>query len=148
MICSCLCACTLSHGCLLAHDECFQDTTTTVSPQSSPSPQIQVSLVNLYPSPPPLAVPKQIFSIVRWVFVPALVAAHHYTTVFNDVVVFLVMAVFAFSNGYTCSLAMMFAPAKVHPHERETAGLLLTLCLQLGIFGGSVFALALQAVFE
>jgi len=51
------------------------------------------------------------------------------------------MTLFAFSNGYFGTLAMMFGPIEVLPHEKEMAGNIMTFFLILGIFIGSHLSL-------
>lgn len=46
------------------------------------------------------------------------------------------------SNGYLTALAIMFGPARAATDEKETAGFMLSLMLNLGIMAGSQLALA------
>jgi equilibrative nucleoside transporter 1/2/3 len=59
----------------------------------------------------------------------------------GDPFAFGVMVVFAFTNGYFASLGMMHGPGGVEPEERQSAGFLMTLFLQAGIFTGSQVSL-------
>jgi equilibrative nucleoside transporter 1/2/3 len=54
------------------------------------------------------------------------------------------MVLFATSNGFTGTLAMMFGPSVVEDHERPTAGYLMSLYLNSGIFAGVLFALVVN----
>lgn len=58
-----------------------------------------------------------------------------------DAVSFILMAVFAISNGYMGTLAMMFGPTNADSHEKEKAGLIMSFALNFGIFCGVHFAL-------
>lgn len=46
------------------------------------------------------------------------------------------MIVFAISNGYLASVGMMSGPQRVSDHQKETAGTVMMVFLQLGIFLG------------
>jgi MFS family permease len=54
---------------------------------------------------------------------------------------FVIMIFFAFTNGYCGTLAMMFAPDCVEVHEKNIAGMMMSVFLQLGIFSAVLFAL-------
>jgi Nucleoside transporter len=54
---------------------------------------------------------------------------------------YLFMAVFALTNGYCGTLAMMFAPDCVEDHEKESAGAIMGFMLNLGIFVAAHLAL-------
>ena len=54
---------------------------------------------------------------------------------------FVIMVFFALSNGYFGTLAMMFGPNTVDDHEKDTAGMIMSVFLQLGIFSAVLFAL-------
>lgn len=62
----------------------------------------------------------------------------------NDVVALLAMMAFAFTNGYFSSLSMMSGPQSVGVQDREKAGLIMTLLLQLGILIGSQASFAFK----
>lgn len=47
---------------------------------------------------------------------------------------YLFMALFAFTNGYCGTLAMMYGPTRVDDNEKETAGAIMGFMLNLGIF--------------
>ncbi|KAG2394231.1 hypothetical protein C9374_003995 [Naegleria lovaniensis] len=64
----------------------------------------------------------------------------------NDAIPLLTMAFFSLSNGYLCSLCMMFAPQQVDSHEREMAGTMMTFFLLLGISLGSCIGLLFSFV--
>ena len=61
----------------------------------------------------------------------------------NDIVNFATMVVFATSNGYFASLAMMEGPTKVPAKDKERAGFLMALALQGGILTGTLVSQAL-----
>jgi equilibrative nucleoside transporter 1/2/3 len=54
---------------------------------------------------------------------------------------FVIMTFFALTNGYFGTLAMMFAPRFVDDHEKNVAGMIMSVFLQLGIFSAVLFAL-------
>lgn len=53
----------------------------------------------------------------------------------------IIMIVFAFTNGYFSTIAMIFGPAPTAPDERETASTIMSFGLNFGIFCASFFAL-------
>ena len=53
---------------------------------------------------------------------------------------YLFMALFAWTNGYCGTLAMMFGPTRVEDHEKETAGAIMSFALNLGIWAAVQFA--------
>jgi len=59
----------------------------------------------------------------------------------SDVYAYIIMAVFAFTNGYLGTLAMMYGPTNASHHEKEVAGFIMTFSLNFGIFCGVHFAL-------
>lgn len=86
-------------------------------------------------------------SVARAITIPAFVgAALRWAGWMDDTYVSVVMALFAITNGYFASLAMMQGPASVPPREREAAGFVMSLFLQAGIFAGSQVALVIQRV--
>jgi equilibrative nucleoside transporter 1/2/3 len=56
---------------------------------------------------------------------------------------YVIMVFFAVTNGYCGTLAMMYGPANVLPHEKNLAGMIMSVFLQLGIFMAVLFALFL-----
>ena len=60
----------------------------------------------------------------------------------GDVAALVIMVVFALTNGWLASLAMMQGPQVVREKDREAAGVLLSFWLQAGILVGSTAALA------
>ena len=60
----------------------------------------------------------------------------------GDVAALVIMIVFALTNGWLASLAMMQGPQVVREKDREAAGVLLSFWLQAGILVGSTAALA------
>lgn len=86
-------------------------------------------------------------SLVRLITIPAFIgAALSWGRWMDDTYVSVVMALFALTNGYFASLGMMQGPASVAPTERESAGFVMSLFLQAGIFAGSQVALIIQKV--
>jgi len=62
--------------------------------------------------------------------------------VFHDnYIVYILMAVFAITNGYLSTLGMMFGPVKVDMYEKQEAGFIMSFALNFGIFCGVHFAL-------
>merc|ERR1740117_1572156 len=64
----------------------------------------------------------------------------------NALLQYVLMAVFAFSNGYTSTLSMMLGANQkgVRKEEQEAAGAIMSLLLVFGIFSGSLLALPTQ----
>ena len=56
------------------------------------------------------------------------------------------MALFAVSNGYVATLAMMAGPSCVQPAEMEVAGAAMVLCLCLGLLTGSILSFAVLEI--
>jgi solute carrier family 29 (equilibrative nucleoside transporter), member 1/2/3 len=84
-------------------------------------------------------------SVARLALIPAFIgAALSWAGWMSDVYAFIVMMVFATTNGYFASLAMMQGPMGVGETEREAAGFVMSLFLQFGIFSGSQIAMGLQ----
>jgi equilibrative nucleoside transporter 1/2/3 len=54
---------------------------------------------------------------------------------------FVIMALFALTNGYFGTLSMMFGPNCVEDNEKNIAGMIMSVFLQLGIFSAVLFAL-------
>lgn len=80
-------------------------------------------------------------SLARFIFTPLFLIN---PSVPSDVYIFIVMAIFAASNGYFASIAMMEAPSYVLESEREHAGFAMSCFLNLGIFLGSHLALIIK----
>ncbi|CAJ1431142.1 unnamed protein product [Effrenium voratum] len=86
---------------------------------------------------------------LRVLFIPAFMALQRcpnsIAAPWQDYLAFLTMALFAASNGWCSTLAMMYGPSQVkHPDEQHRAGVIMELGLILGIFAGSVLALLTQ----
>jgi Nucleoside transporter len=64
----------------------------------------------------------------------------------SDIFPYAFLIVFSMSNGYLASLCMMYAPSIVDDDDRESAGYIMSLCLQTGILLGSNIALAMHAL--
>ena len=56
---------------------------------------------------------------------------------------YIMMAVFAVTNGYCGTLSLMYGPQRVSEHERELAGLIMSFCLNFGIFIACNFSMLL-----
>jgi len=85
--------------------------------------------------------------LARFALAPALLAAARGsmpTAAGGDALALCATAALGLSNGYLTSLSFMYAPAHVRPEQRETAGFLLSLCLNVGLAVGSQLALALR----
>ncbi|KAL3997023.1 hypothetical protein ACER0C_009679 [Sarotherodon galilaeus] len=90
--------------------------------------------------------PAAVFS--RLVFIPLLMLCNvqdsKLTAVFShDCAFVVIMALFAFSNGYLASLCMAYAPQLVRCKDCETAGSLMTFFLVLGLAVGASFSFLL-----
>lgn len=78
-----------------------------------------------------------VMCLVRFIFFPLFsfcISPHYFTA---DWIPLLIGAAFAYSNGLFSTWVMMIAPTTVEVHERETAGLVMSFMLNLGIFCGS-----------
>ncbi len=62
----------------------------------------------------------------------------------SDIAAYILVAGFAWSNGYFASLAMMYGPAAVEAHEREATGYIMSFALNGGILLGSMIGLVLN----
>ncbi|KYQ93369.1 equilibrative nucleoside transporter (ENT) family protein [Tieghemostelium lacteum] len=58
----------------------------------------------------------------------------------SDAWYFIFMFIFALSNGYCGTLAMMFGPSKADEHEKEITGIVMSFCLNFGIWISTHFA--------
>lgn len=90
--------------------------------------------------------PAVVFS--RLVFIPLVMLCNvqdsKLTAVFrHDCAFVVIMALFAFSNGYLASLCMAYAPQLVRCKDCETAGSLMTFFLVLGLAVGASFSFLL-----
>ena len=86
---------------------------------------------------------------MRCIFIPVFMLLQRYPNSlpapWQDYASFLAMALFAASNGWCSTLAMIYGPQQVqHPSEQHRAGVIMELGLILGIFAGSVLALLTQ----
>lgn len=86
---------------------------------------------------------------LRLLFLPTFILLQRYPNMFpspsQDIVAFLAMALFAASNGWCATLAMMYGPQQVQvAHEQHTVGIIMELALIIGIFAGSLLALLTQ----
>jgi hypothetical protein len=83
-------------------------------------------------------------SLLRVLLFPAFLLCVHPRVFTWSLAPLVLTAVFAASNGYFASLAMMFAPQTVDDEDKESAGSIMSLCLNLGILLGSTIALLLH----
>ncbi|CAE7361445.1 ENT3 [Symbiodinium sp. CCMP2456] len=86
---------------------------------------------------------------LRLAFIPAFMLLQRrpnsIAAPWQDLLAFAVMALFALTNGWCSTLAMIYGPQQVtHPAEQHRAGVIMELGLILGIFAGSVLALLTQ----
>lgn len=87
--------------------------------------------------------------LLRCTFVPSFMLLQRFPDVLpapsQDYVAFTIMALFAVSNGWCSTNAMIHGPQQVeHPAEQHRAGIVLELGLILGILVGSVLAMLTQ----
>lgn len=68
-------------------------------------------------------------------------AMNQWTSFFGDAVYLILNTIFAFSNGLLNALSFRYTPAKCEPHEKSTAGTMLSFVLSAGIMIGSTLAL-------
>lgn len=90
-----------------------------------------------------------VLSLLRAAFVPAFIlvqrgSSQHWAQ--EAWIQILLMALFAFSNGYVSTLSMMLGPSQkgVAKEEQETVGVMMSLSLVFGILLGSFVALPTQ----
>jgi len=83
---------------------------------------------------------------LRILFFPAFLVCVNPEAVTSDIYVYIMMSIFAISNGYLSSLVMMFGPTSVAPHERETAGGVMSLFLNVGILLGTLVSIIFKQV--
>lgn len=86
--------------------------------------------------------------LVRYMFFVIFPLCIHPELITQQWALYLIMVIFALSNGYLGTLAMMFGPTKAEVHEKETAGFIMTLALNFGIFCGVHFAFLLLYLIE
>lgn len=80
-------------------------------------------------------------TLLRLAFFPLFVLCVDPKVFTSDVWAYVFMAIFATTNGYLGSLAMIFGPSVVDDEEKEYAGYFMSLVLNGGILLGSTFAL-------
>ena len=85
-------------------------------------------------------------AVARLVFFPLWIFCVSPRLFHHDAFAYVIMILFATSNGYICSLAFMFAPSCVDEHERESSGVILTVALNVGIACGVGSSFALSAI--
>jgi hypothetical protein len=64
----------------------------------------------------------------------------------TDEFAMLLVAMLGLSTGYVCTCAMMLGPGCVEPKDRVLAGQMMSSCLLIGLFAGSVLGLALLSL--
>ncbi|XP_004363728.1 hypothetical protein CAOG_02889 [Capsaspora owczarzaki ATCC 30864] len=89
--------------------------------------------------------------LLRTIFIPFFmlcnISGTRLDVVFtSDAWPFILMALFATTNGYFGSLCMMYAPNKVEVHEKEIAGTMMVFCLSLGLSLGSLISFGFKAI--
>jgi equilibrative nucleoside transporter 1/2/3 len=93
----------------------------------------------------------------RWLWVPTFARCGFFVLfilcikplIFNhDAWYHVFMALFALSNGYCGTLAMMYGPVNAKDHEKETAGAIMSFFLNFGIFLAAHFAILLLYAVE
>jgi equilibrative nucleoside transporter 1/2/3 len=83
-------------------------------------------------------------NILRAAFFPLFILCISPRLFNNDIWPIVFMIVMSFTNGFFSTLAMIYGPTRVEPHERETAGFMMITFLQSGIFLGLHFAILLN----
>lgn len=77
-------------------------------------------------SPKFFSIPFAALTLVIWLrvgfFVLFILMAWKTPIIQNDIVAFIAMTVFALTNGYCCSLSMIYGPQEVETHEKQSAG--------------------------
>eukprot|EP00397_Hematodinium_sp_SG-2012_P038004 GEMP01041284.1.p1 GENE.GEMP01041284.1~~GEMP01041284.1.p1 ORF type:complete len:296 (+),score=45.69 GEMP01041284.1:442-1329(+) len=83
---------------------------------------------------------------LRLLFIPLFIYIQHCGgSLQNDAWKYISMMLFAFTNGWACSLCMVFGPLQVQsPKERDLIGLVMSFSLTSGIFIGSMLGLLTQ----
>eukprot|EP01133_Synstelium_polycarpum_P009726 gene9726-11356_t len=79
-------------------------------------------------------------TVLRLAFFPLFCLCVNPVVFKSDAWYFIFMFVFAVSNGYCGTLAMMFGPSKAEEHEKEVAGIIMSFCLNFGIWISTHFA--------
>jgi len=81
----------------------------------------------------------------RIVFIPFFIGIQYASENFPDPIIFISMAIFAFTNGWCCSLIMILAPQNVRTEkERDTSGSVISASLCTGIFAGSCIGMLIE----
>jgi len=87
-------------------------------------------------------------SLLRVVCIPLFIIAIYTDWFPSNYISFLIVAVFAWSNGYFGTLLMMSGPQRVVPRESKNAGILMGCLLQVGVFIGVHLAMILMISIE
>jgi len=82
-------------------------------------------------------------SLLRLGFFPLFILCINPVIFDSDGWYYSFMFLFAVTNGYCGTLAMMFGPVNALEHEKETAGIIMSFFLNFGIFVAAHFALLL-----
>jgi len=85
---------------------------------------------------------------LRFLFIPLFMISI-YTDYFPyNSISYIVMSLFALSNGYFSTLCMMYGPVRVEPSEARIAGTLMGFFLQIGVFSGVHLAMMVMFLVE
>lgn len=82
--------------------------------------------------------------MARAVFTPLMILCVGPRVFSHDIWAYIFVALFAITNGHLASVAMMMGPTSVEPHERQTAGMIMTFALNTGIAIGSAVAIGMS----
>lgn len=91
-------------------------------------------------------------AVLRLAFVPALLLCnanprHSLPTLIHADYAFIVLiAAFAFSNGYLANIAMIWAPKSVATREREMASAMMAAFLGVGLAFGSTIGMVMVRI--
>uniref|UniRef100_A0A6B2L5H2 Equilibrative nucleoside transporter 1 n=1 Tax=Arcella intermedia TaxID=1963864 RepID=A0A6B2L5H2_9EUKA len=81
-------------------------------------------------------------------FTPLIMLSVYTDALPSNWIPYITMALFATSNGYFSTVGMMYGSSSVTISESSTAGLLMSLFLQLGVFAGVHFAMILSFIIK
>eukprot|EP00033_Pygsuia_biforma_P002451 GCRY01002719.1.p1 GENE.GCRY01002719.1~~GCRY01002719.1.p1 ORF type:complete len:286 (+),score=13.48 GCRY01002719.1:415-1272(+) len=82
-------------------------------------------------------------TLLRMGFIPFVIFCVNPRVLSVDFVPFVLISLLALSNGYLSTRAMILGPILAPPKGRGVAGIVMTLALNIGIVGGSFFAVFL-----
>eukprot|EP01095_Lingulamoeba_sp_RSL-Kostka_P000736 TRINITY_DN1101_c1_g1_i1.p1 TRINITY_DN1101_c1_g1~~TRINITY_DN1101_c1_g1_i1.p1 ORF type:complete len:464 (+),score=136.19 TRINITY_DN1101_c1_g1_i1:106-1497(+) len=86
------------------------------------------------------------FALSRAIFFVLFIMCIYASWFDNDILSFILMAIFAFSNGFLSTCTMVFGPAKLRDDEKEAAGIILSFSIQTGVLAGSFFGIVLEII--